>query len=256
MNGKRELFKLLAFNSALGIFLGYFVFHPISMILHNQYTEPARKSLFKVLEMTFSLEHLPMSLFFMLLGLSMGVLLAMYLYRENQKIQYWKGESDTDPLTGLYNRRYLMDRLKQETTRSRRYQRPLSLLMIDVDDFKHFNDTFGHTNGDLILRLVALTLKSIVREPDIIARYAGDEFIVILPEATVREAGFTAERIQAELVKVGQVIKFSEADLHITLSIGVTEYDAETENLDQLIDKVDKAMYKAKEEGKNRIFVD
>lgn len=255
MSGKRELFKLLLFNSFLGIFTGYFVFHPISMILHNRYTMQNQMPVGDVLELTFSLKHLPMSLFFILLGLCMGILLAMYLYRENQKLQYWKEESDTDPLTGLHNRRYLMDRLKQETTRSRRYQRPLSLLMIDIDDFKFFNDTYGHTNGDLILRLVSLTLRSIIREPDVIARYAGDEFIVILPESNAKEAGFTAERIQAELAKVGQVIKFSEADLKITLSIGVTEYTQDIENLDSFIEKVDKAMYTAKTEGKNRIFI-
>ncbi len=255
MNSKRELFKLLLFNSFLGIFTGYFILHPLSMVLHNRYTMQNPMPVGDVLELTFSPKHLPMSLFFMLLGLIMGVLLAMYLYRENQKYMHWKEQSDTDPLTGLYNRRYLIDRLKQETMRSKRYRRPMSLLMIDVDDFKLFNDTYGHIKGDLILRLVALTLRSIVREPDVIARYAGDEFIVILPESNAKEAGFTAERIQAELVKVGQVIKFSEADLKITLSIGVTEYTSDIENLDALIEKVDQAMYAAKTQGKNRIFI-
>lgn len=249
------LFKLLAFNSFLGILLGYLILHPLSMILHNNYTMKNSMPLIDVLEITFSVQHIPMSLFFMLLGLIMGILLAMYLYRENRKYMHWKKQSDTDPLTDLYNRRYLMDRLKQETMRSRRYQRPMSLLMIDVDDFKSFNDTYGHNNGDLILRLVSLTLRSIIREPDVIARYAGDEFIVILPESNVKEAGFTAERIQAELAKVGQVIKFSETDLKITLSIGVTEYTSDIGNLDAFIEKVDQAMYTAKTEGKNRIFI-
>jgi len=126
----------------------------------------------------------------------------------------------TDGLTGLYNHREFYQALRRELERARRYHHTLSLLMIDVDDFKQFNDRFGHPAGDFALRNIAVLLRKCARTTDIIARYGGEEFAVILPESTPGGALMVAERIKSEVAE-HNFIQSAEIPVHLTVSIGI-----------------------------------
>ena len=157
----------------------------------------------------------------------------------------------TDNLTKLYNSRHFYNQLKNEINRFTRYQRPLSLLLIDVDHFKEFNDTHGHLEGDKVLYKIAKLITSCLRTMDTAYRYGGEEFTVILPETTCDSAMAGSERIN-EVVKNELFIGKDKKDMSV--SIGVTEYlpgELETE----FVRRADKAMYMAKEGGRNRTLL-
>jgi len=163
----------------------------------------------------------------------------------------------TDSLTGLLNRRYLQERLKDELARSERYGHPMSLLMLDLDGFKDCNDTQGHLFGDKILKDVAETLLKTVRAMDIVARYGGDEFMVILPETQESVAVDIAERLRSS-VHQGVTHTSEEAEPEpcaLTASIGIACYPDQGDTVDVLLENVDKALYRAKHKGKNRVEV-
>ena len=157
--------------------------------------------------------------------------------------------SVTDGLTGLFNRRHLIDALTDEVRRARRLKHPLALLMADVDRFKDFNDTFGHQAGDQVLTKVADVLRDSVREIDCAARYGGEEFVVLLPETGAAGAADVAERIRSRLAQES----FSGGA--ITLSIGVAEFPEHGENPETLIAGADAALYRAKREGRDRVIL-
>ena len=163
--------------------------------------------------------------------------------------------SITDSLTGLANRRYFDETLKTEFLRLKRSGATLSLIMLDVDYFKKFNDTYGHLAGDDCLRQIGNILKMIVgRAPDIVARFGGEEFVLILPETGKNGAKSLAERIINEIKILA--IPHSESDVsdHVTVSIGIASVStAELESPDQVVTLVDEAMYRAKKSGRNRI---
>lgn len=163
----------------------------------------------------------------------------------------------TDSLTGLLNRRYLQERLKDEVSRSERHAHPMSLLMMDLDGFKCYNDTQGHLFGDNILKAIADTLMSTMRTIDIVARYGGDEFIIILPETTRSMAVFIAERLRnnVEKMEIPPLNKTSTECLSLTTSIGIACYPENGDTVESLLENVDKALYRAKTNGKNRIEV-
>ncbi|MCC6544295.1 MAG: sensor domain-containing diguanylate cyclase [Nitrospirae bacterium] len=158
----------------------------------------------------------------------------------------------TDDLTRLYNHKYFVRRLDEEFKRAKRYSSPLSCMMIDLDNFKRVNDTYGHQAGDKVLKDVAKVLKKSVRETDIIARYGGEEFSVILPNSIREDALRLAERICRSVRSfVFDCIKEGE---NITVSIGVTTYPhPDVTDFENLIRKADNALYKAKEGGKDRV---
>jgi diguanylate cyclase (GGDEF)-like protein len=162
----------------------------------------------------------------------------------------------TDPLTGLLNRRYLHERLRDELARSERHSHNFSLLMLDIDGFKNCNDTLGHPVGDKILKTVADTLLNAVRSIDIVARYGGDEFVVILPETVNSVAVDIAERIRNNM---SQKMVHTNGDFPqthtLTTSIGIASYPEHGETVEQLLANVDKALYYAKNRGKNRVEV-
>lgn len=163
-----------------------------------------------------------------------------------------------DHLTGLANRRYLFERLKEELARSERHGHNLCLLMIDLDRFKHYNDTRGHSFGDKVLKEIALILAYTIRSIDIAARYGGDEFIVILPETGVTLALDIAERIQTSLKErlAGSSQELAlDTPVAITASIGIACYPRHGTTLEHLLKNVDTAMYCAKKSGKNRVAV-
>jgi diguanylate cyclase (GGDEF)-like protein/PAS domain S-box-containing protein len=157
----------------------------------------------------------------------------------------------TDPLTGLQNRRSLFNLGRIEFARSSRLYRPFSCLMLDIDHFKQFNDTYGHPTGDQVLWQVAECAKRSIREVDLIGRYGGEEFLFFLPETDLLTAQRVAERLRASIEKMP--IRVSEQELHVTVSIGVSRKDENTLELETLIARADQALYIAKHKGRNRV---
>ncbi|TMA28634.1 MAG: diguanylate cyclase [Deltaproteobacteria bacterium] len=158
----------------------------------------------------------------------------------------------SDPLTGLHNRRYLMDRLAQEMQRADRHGEPLAFAMLDLDGFKPINDQFGHIVGDKVLRAVGNAVARCVRASDIAARYGGDEFAVILPQTPPEGAMRVCERI---LRTIGELQLHDESGgvARVTASLGLAYYPAEdTETPEDLVHSADGALYGAKRSGKNR----
>lgn len=161
-------------------------------------------------------------------------------------------ESLRDPLTGLYNRRYLHEFLKQEFARSDRSHTPIGLLMIDIDHFKSFNDHFGHSAGDFVLQRVAQTITSHVRPSDITCRYGGEEIVVIMPNANLAAARGRAEQLRIAVSQ--QRAEFQGQQFGgITVSIGVAIYPDCGQNSDALIKAADDALYQAKDQGRNQV---
>jgi diguanylate cyclase (GGDEF)-like protein len=162
-----------------------------------------------------------------------------------------KNISITDPLTTLYNHNHFYLRLNEELNRSQRYKIPLSLIMMDIDDFKKINDTHGHRFGDVVLKSVANILKGCVRKADIVARYGGEEFAVILPFTPLKGALYEAERIR-ELIEGHPFIP--DTDEKITMSLGVAILDDENiKDSGDMVNLADKALYMAKKAGKNKV---
>lgn len=160
----------------------------------------------------------------------------------------------TDGMTGLYNHRYFLESLGNEFERAKRYKRPLSLLMIDVDFFKNYNDAHGHPKGDEVLKAVAGILKKSVRKSDFVARYGGEEFAVILPETERPMALALAERIRKEVESTGFPGGETQPLGKISISIGTaTTVDGITKGIEELIKAADNRLYQAKEQGRNRV---
>ena len=158
----------------------------------------------------------------------------------------------SDPLTGPYNRRYFYEQGEQTHQLSVRYQHPYSVLMIDLDNFKRVNDVYNHAAGDEVLRETARRLRGSIRTVDILGRYGGEEFTILLPETNLPNAEQTAERLLENLRSTP--IDIGPAELTITASIGVVQSDpASTETFPQVVERADQAHYRAKGQGKNRV---
>lgn len=174
----------------------------------------------------------------------------------HQKIDQSKSKiellSKTDNLTSLLNRREFLDKMNYEKIRSLRSGNPFSILMMDVDHIKRFNDDIGHDCGDFILVSLANIIKLRIRKQDSLARWGGDEFILLLPETTVNGAQILAESIQTEIQKSSLV--FKGTPLCITLTIGITSFDG-SKTLDQCISHADTAIVQGKNSGRNQIVV-
>ncbi len=155
-----------------------------------------------------------------------------------------------DPLTQLANRRVLTERLTLEFKRAKRYRNPFSCLMIDIDNFKKVNDTHGHPVGDMVLAAVAGTLAGTIRDTDLVGRYGGEEFMILAPETSLKQAMFLGERLRRGIE--AQVT--SERDFpRVTVSIGIASTDQAIEPNTDLVALADKALYQAKHEGRNRV---
>lgn len=159
----------------------------------------------------------------------------------------------TDGLTGLNNHRYFQSFFERELSRARRYNHPLSLIMIDIDHFKKINDNLGHPVGDQVLREVARLLKEQARDVDLAARYGGEEFMLVLPETKRAEAQSLAERIRQRVEKHDFRISIGKKPHAVTISLGVAGFPEDGEEKSQIIDRVDKALYKAKSGGRNQV---
>jgi diguanylate cyclase (GGDEF)-like protein len=159
-----------------------------------------------------------------------------------------------DDLTGLYNVRYLQQRFGEEWKRAERHREPLALAMLDVDHFKSVNDRHGHDVGDLVLREASARIKSSVRDTDVVARYGGEEFVVLLPSTQLAGALVVAERVRRAFVD--RPFETPRGRLPITTSIGVALYPSRgISTKDHLLRAADSALYRAKEEGRDRICV-
>jgi diguanylate cyclase (GGDEF)-like protein len=157
----------------------------------------------------------------------------------------------TDQLTGLYNFGYFLDRLKEERARAERYQRLLSFIIFDLDHFKQYNDTHGHPAGNEVLRIIARILHEHSREGDIVARYGGEELVIILPETTRREATEVADRIRKMVETTSFPEMQSQPEGCITLSAGVATYPVDAGDEEELIRRADQSLYQAKRAGRN-----
>lgn len=159
----------------------------------------------------------------------------------------------TDDLTGVFVRRYFLDRLNEEIERAKYFNTRLSFMMVDIDHFKRCNDKYGHLVGDVVLRETAAILKRNLREIDFIGRYGGEEFSVILPETAKADAAVAGERLR-KAVATSQVNAYDEK-LLLSITIGITTFPDDAAESNQLIDRADQMLYKAKEEGRNRVKV-
>lgn len=157
-----------------------------------------------------------------------------------------------DSLTGVHNRRYLDKRLDEEFVRFQRKGRIFSLLMIDIDNFKDVNDTYGHQFGDLILKRLAETSMSVIRGSDIIARYGGEEFCVILPDTDKIGAASFAERLRM-MIEEMETLYEEKQTVRVTISIGIAETHDKIQTADELLDNADYALYASKRNGKNQV---
>jgi diguanylate cyclase (GGDEF)-like protein len=161
--------------------------------------------------------------------------------------------SITDPLTGLLNRRYLQERLNEEVNRSRRYDYPMSFLMIDIDDFKSYNDLNGHQAGDQALQITAHGLKVALRSADVACRYGGEEFGILLPQTPLNEASVIAERMRQRVAETVYPYGKSQPRGRVTISIGISTFYKNVDTPERIIAAADRALYDAKSKGKNRV---
>ncbi len=158
----------------------------------------------------------------------------------------------TDMMTKLKIHHYFQTILVEEINRSIKYDRPLSLIMADIDHFKNFNDNYGHVAGDEVLKNVASVFKDNIRLIDIGARYGGEEFAVILPKTDINEAIIVAERIRSAIESSS--LRFNEEVLNVTISVGVAQFDPAIDQTKKtLVERADRALYVSKEEGRNRV---
>jgi len=160
-----------------------------------------------------------------------------------------KKQALKDFLTGLFNRRYFEEILRWEIELSKRYKHPLSIILVDLDDFKCINDKYGHQFGDKVLKMVAESIKRNIRSSDIPARYGGEEFIILLPETDLEGAKKVAEKLR----RIIQELSIDNTKL--TASFGITEL-LENDSMETFIKRADKALYRAKKEGKNKVIAE
>ena len=165
-------------------------------------------------------------------------------------------ETFTDPLTGIYNRRFMEKRLAEEISKARRYNFELSVLLFDLDYFKRVNDEYGHQAGDQVLIEFSALVNEQLRDSDILSRYGGEEFIIIAPNTGPANAALLAERLRAR-IEAQEFLKdhdgIQQTELHITVSIGLVSFGDGNDNEETLIGNADRNLYQAKDEGRNRV---
>jgi diguanylate cyclase (GGDEF)-like protein len=169
------------------------------------------------------------------------------LYKRTEE---YKKLSITDPLTGIYNRRYLNSRLSEEITRYNRYKHPFSFLMFDLDGFKEYNDTYGHISGDELLKALADIIEESLRTIDIAARFGGDEFVAIFPQTPKVDAIQITNRVKE---KIDKFLDEYNPDISLSVSMGLATYPDDASSIMELIEKTDQALYLAKKGGGNRV---
>jgi diguanylate cyclase (GGDEF)-like protein len=178
-------------------------------------------------------------------------------YELNLSLESAKDEAErlarTDVLTGMYNRRAFYELGESALNQARRYNRPLTVLMLDIDRFKSINDNYGHAIGDAAIKAFANVIRETHRMTDISGRVGGEEFAILMPETSLQEAAELAERLRQKIAET--LIKVEDKNLRITSSLGVAECNDKSNSLDALMASADLALYKAKETGRNKVVV-
>lgn len=185
--------------------------------------------------------------------IKVGNLILKYLSGSDVEAQYHETiykMTIVDGLTGAYNKRYLFESLGRELPRANRYKRPLSVLMVDIDHFKSINDDYGHLAGDAVLKELSSVIQGRLRPDDVLSRYGGEEFVVVLPETDLAGAATAAESLRA-LVETSH-FHFEGEPIKVTISIGVAQYDG-TSDVTALLKAADDKLYEAKNSGRNRV---
>jgi diguanylate cyclase (GGDEF)-like protein len=177
----------------------------------------------------------------------------MAIIKNYQLYEMQKELATIDGMTGLYNHRYFQEALSREISRAERYDKPVSLVYLDIDHFKKFNDTHGHEAGDLVLVTLGNHLNAGTRKSDICCRFGGEEFVVILPDAAIGVAIRRAENWRQTFA--AQEIAFGEERLQATFSGGISSFPEDGETAEEVLRKADEALYRAKAEGRNRLIV-
>jgi diguanylate cyclase (GGDEF)-like protein len=170
-----------------------------------------------------------------------------------ERASQFQQESVTDQLTGLPNLRYLEERLPEELSRSKRYEQPMSFLMIDIDDFKKYNDRNGHQAGNIALQMVAHCLKDGLRSADVAVRYGGEEFCIMLPQTALAEARVIADRIRHHVETTPFPHGESQPLGRVTISVGVSTFSENLDSFEKIVGAADRALYESKSFGKNRV---
>ena len=185
---------------------------------------------------------------YMLFG-TQAVFISFSLYMGKQE-QLISDLAVRDPLTGIYNLRFIVDRMKVEISSSRRYKTPLSIIYFDIDHFKRVNDQYGHPAGDDVLRQLSSTINGSIRPEDFLARVGGEEFLLLLPRCDLDDAKNKAERIRATTEKLA-VHTDAKSNIHVTISLGVATLQND-ETLNEFYSRADQNLYKAKDAGRNK----
>jgi len=157
--------------------------------------------------------------------------------------------ANTDPLTGLFNRRNIKEKINNELERKKRHSGDFSLILSDIDFFKNFNDNYGHDCGDYVLKQIAIIMENNLRSIDTISRWGGEEFLIFLPETSSEEAQFVAEKIREQIFNHHFI--YMDRDLNVTMTFGIAQLESSDENIDIIIKRADIALYKGKEQGRN-----
>lgn len=184
--------------------------------------------------------------------------LSLQTARDIKRIYTLEIENITDPLMSINNRRHLDLKLEEEFSKAARYDLPFSILMIDIDRFKNINDIYGHDIGDLVLKKLGLLINTLIRETDTVARYGGEEIMLLCPLTNSSHAAWLAERLRLEIEKhvmASLDMENESTEILVTVSIGVAEFSSDIFCATDLVKRADEAMYQAKDEGRNRVFV-
>ncbi len=253
--------KAFLWWALVGGLIGFLIIHPLVMIFAHLMLQQKLGSYWSILDIVFneyakifSIQMLPWGLSFALISAISG---ALYGRNRKTKTALLKSEkrfqemSITDDLTGLHNSRHFFNQLKQEIERTNRYGHPLTLLILDLDNFKRYNDTYGHVAGDEVLAATGKILEKSLRNTDSAYRYGGEEFTIILPETDGQDAAHFAERLRMSFESQALAVH-KERHHSVTASIGVAQYKGK-EEMAAFIKRADDNMYLAKKKGKNQV---
>jgi diguanylate cyclase (GGDEF)-like protein len=244
-----SLVKKITIGALVGGIVGYLILHPVFMLM-DAYFVHHDSILLETFLSGFSIMHIPMATPFIIFGMINGLLLGLYNYRVIFFREKSRLLSITDELTQTNNRRYFVIELEKEIERSKRFSRNLSLMILDIDKFKYYNDTYGHIFGDKIIKSVARSLIETIRKIDFVARYGGDEFVIVMPETEKSMANILAERLQKKFSQ--DYFKDNEFQIKISVSIGIASFPNDAKNADELMHIADLALYRAKEEKRRK----
>lgn len=245
-----SLTRIIIIETLVGGIFGYLIIHPILILIDNYFIHHDLSVLQSIL-IAFSGMHFKTAIILITIGLITGFLLGLLSYRQNFFSEKNRLLSITDELTQTNNRRYFINELEKEIERSKRFSRNLSLIILDIDKFKYYNDIYGHIVGDKVIKSVARSLTETIRKIDFVARYGGDEFVIVMPETEKSMANILAERLQKKFSQ--DFFEDNEIQIKISVSFGIAGFPNDAKNIDELISDADLALYKAKEEGGNKI---